>query len=120
MNSPEAETTKLKDTTTSDLFNEFNKSRPDPIEIVRAQYVGRTVKLTYKNVSGKKIDAIKFKWIGEDAFGDPETGGGITDESLGDGKTTSATWATTTKTGKKIIKAWAFEIAFSDGTKWEN
>jgi len=84
--------------------------------------------LTYKNVSGKKIEAIRFRWYGEDAFGDPAdmgglfndgTGGGFDDDPLRPGQTRTSSWDILSSRGKKVKKAWAYEVAFSDGTKWE-
>lgn len=48
-----------------------------PVKILRAVFVKReyssykNVSLTYKNISDKKIEAVKFKWYGVDAFNEP-------------------------------------------------
>jgi len=87
------------------------------------------VSLTYKNVSGKKIKAIRFKWYGVDAFGDPVDcgsitdigfGGGMDDDDLGVGRSTTSQWLILSNGGEEIIKAWPCEIAFGDGTKWKS
>lgn len=89
----------------------------------------KSVRLTYKNVSGKRIKAIRFKWYGVNAFGEPADcgnldydgfGGGFDDSGLGSGRTTYGIWSVLSRDGDKIIKAWATEIAFEDGTKWES
>lgn len=87
----------------------------------------KSISLTYRNISNKRIEAIRFNWYGEDAFGEPADmggyldgmGGGFTDDPLGPGKSTTSVWSILSSRGKKVIKAWAYEVAFSDGTKWE-
>lgn len=89
----------------------------------------KDVFLRYKNVSGKKIEAIKFRWYGTDAFGDPADmgitsepgfGGGFTDDALSAGKSSNGKWSVMSMDGKKIVNAWAYEVVFSDGTKWKS
>jgi hypothetical protein len=89
----------------------------------------KDIQLKYKNVSGKKIKAIKFKWYGVDAFGEPADcgginqdgfGGGFDDSGLGIGRQTSGNWSILSSNGDKIVKAWPNEIAFEDGTKWKS
>ncbi len=105
-----------------------------PVKIVSAKIVlgeggdYRNVKLIYKNISSKKISAIKFRWYGVDAFGEPADlgvtqlhkgfGGGFADDGLGVGKTSSGIWSVMSRTAKKIVKAWPIEVAFADGSKW--
>lgn len=89
----------------------------------------KSVRLRYKNVSGKKIKAIKFKWNGIDAFGDPADcgsltdegfGGGFVDDPLGTGRSRTSVWGVLSRNGDQITKAWVTEIAFDDGTKWKS
>jgi len=90
---------------------------------------GRSVELKWKNISSKKIAAIRFKWYGENAFNEPADmgipaygkgfGGGFTDDELSPGKTDSGTWPVYSRDGKKIIIAWPYEVAFSDGSHWK-
>jgi len=97
---------------------------------VEKQYSNfKDMHLKYKNVSGKKIDAIRFRWYGENAFGEPADmgtspergfGGGFTDSPLLPGKTGSGTWGILSRDGKRIIAAWAYEVVFSDGSKWKS
>lgn len=88
----------------------------------------KNIALTYKNVSNKRITAIRFRWYGETAFGDPADmgttlqegfGGGFTDQTLGPDKARTSEWSILSRNGKKIILAWPTEIMFEDGTKWE-
>lgn len=103
-----------------------------PVKVVATKIVNdeysiyREVRLTWKNISEKKISAIKFKWYGVDAFNEPANmgsgfdglGAGMADRSLSPGKTDYGTWSTSSKSVKKIICAWPHEIAFADGSIW--
>lgn len=105
-----------------------------PVKITKAVFSReeysnyKNVSLTYKNISGKKINAIRFRWYGENSFGEPADmtsitdgwGSGFDDSGLGIGKTGYGTWNAFSRDGKKIIVAYPTEVAFADGTKWEN
>ena len=96
-----------------------------PVEKEYSSY--KDISLTYKNGSGKNIAAIKFKWYGINAFGDPADmgslsdglGGGFSDTRLKAGRTDTNEWSILSKDLKKVVKAWAYEVAFEDGTKWK-
>ena len=105
-----------------------------PINVISARFVEKEysnykdVSLRYKNVSNKKVSAIRFKWYGENAFNEPADvgglyrngwGGGFDDEGLSVGRTTSSVWNILSKDGRKILIAYPYEVAFADGTKWE-
>ncbi len=88
----------------------------------------KNISLTYKNVSKKRIEAIRFRWYGIDAFGEPADmgygivegfGGGFDDDALGAGKARTGSWEILSSRAKKIILAWPIEVIFSDGTKWD-
>ena len=88
----------------------------------------KSIKLTYKNNSEKTIQAIRFEWYGENAFGEPAdmgspviegSGGGFTEETLRPGKTGSGVWSILSRDGKKIVMARAYEVAFDDGSSWK-
>lgn len=105
-----------------------------PVKIIKTSLVAgeyssrKNIRLVYKNVSHKRIAGIKFKWYGEDAFGEPADmggpsgfggiGGGIDDSGLNPGKTKTSTFPILSESGKKIVLAWSYEIAFDDGSKW--
>jgi|GEM_PF-1435837 len=106
-----------------------------PVKITSARFIEKeysnykSVRLSYRNISGKKIDAIKFRWYGTNAFGDPAEcgsysdiglGGGFTDDPLGAGNSDYGIWDILSKDGKTIKRAWVTEVAFHDGTKWEH
>lgn len=99
-------------------------------KLVKQEYSNRKdIRLAWKNVSGNKIAAIRFKWYGLNAFGEPADmgssgiikgmGGGLADRSLAPGKTDSGEWSIMSNDGKKIVLAWPYEVAFEDGTKWK-
>jgi hypothetical protein len=106
-----------------------------PVKVLSAKLVtqeysnSKDIRLVWKNVSGNKIAAIRFKWYGLNAFGEPADmggsgvikgiGGGLADRSLSPGKTDSGEWSIMSNDGKKIILAWPYEVAFEDGTKWK-
>lgn len=107
-----------------------------PVKVLSAKLVtqeysnSKDIRLTWKNVSGKKVAAIRFKWYGLNAFGEPADmggsavikgiGGGFADRSLAPGKTDSGEWSIMSKDGKKVVMAWPYEVAFEDGTKWKS
>src|SRR5690349_1700395 len=46
-------------------------------KIVRDEYSAfRKIRLSYKNVSGKTVSGVRFRWYGVDAFNDPADMGG--------------------------------------------
>lgn len=105
-----------------------------PILVLKSQLISisysnrKNIRLVYKNISNKKISAIRFEWYGENAFNEPAEmgsytligeGGGFTDELLSPGKTSNSEWDILSKDAKKVIIARAYEVAFSDGTNWK-
>lgn len=106
-----------------------------PVKVLTAKLVTREysnskdIRLTWLNVSGKQVAAIRFKWYGLNAFGEPADmgasgiikgiGSGFVDRPLKPGKTDSGNWGIMSNDGKKIVLAWPYEVAFEDGTKWK-
>ena len=99
-----------------------------PIKIVSAKYIKynysdlRSVQLIYKNVSSKIVEAIRFEWYGENAFGEIAENGhgsGVSDEIIEPNQTRTGVWKTRSKDGKNIILAKPVEAVFSDGSKWK-
>lgn len=111
---------------------EYEKAkRESPIQVTRMRFIEkeyssyRDVSLSWKNVSRKKVKAVRFHWFGVTAFGDPADmgitdgiGGGFSDDPITPGKSDSGTWDVLSRNGDKIIAAWAYEVVFADGTKW--
>jgi len=103
-----------------------------PVKVLSARFVSKEysnykdIALKYKNIGTKKISAIRFKWYGENAFNEPaDMGvlsngwvGGFTEETLKPGSTGYGTWSILSKDGKKVLIAYAYEVAFEDGSKW--
>lgn len=105
-----------------------------PVRVLSARLVTqeysnyKDIRLTWKNVSTKKIAAVRFKWYGTNAFGEPADmgtslyegfGSGFSDDPLSPGRTDSGEWSIMSRDGKKVVAAWPYEVAFEDGTKWE-
>lgn len=103
-----------------------------PVTVIKSRFIEKEfsnykdVELTYKNVSNKDIKAIKFEWYGEDSFGEPAdmgitdgNGGGFTDDILKAGKKRTSEWNVLSRNGNKILTAKAYEVIFTDGTKWK-
>jgi len=103
-----------------------------PVKVLSARFVTKEysnykdISLSYKNVSKKRISAIRFRWYGENAFNEPADmgalsegwGAGFTDEILRPNTTGYGTWGILSKDGKKVLIAYPYEVAFEDGTKW--
>jgi hypothetical protein len=97
-------------------------------KVVKVEYSNtKNVYLAYKNVSGKTIKGVKFRWYGMNAFDEPADlgdysnegfGGGFDDDILRPNKTDSGTWNIYSRDAKKIVLAWPYEVSFSDGSKW--
>lgn len=106
-----------------------------PVKVLTAKLVAREysnskdIRLTWKNVSDKHVAAIRFKWYGLNAFGEPADmgasgvlkgmGTGYVDRRLNPGNSDSGEWDIMSNDGKKIILAWPYEVAFEDGTQWK-
>jgi hypothetical protein len=104
-----------------------------PVKVTSAKFVTqdyssyKNVSLRYKNVSDKVVTAVRFKWYGENAFGEPADmgglqqgwGGGFTDDALRPGATDYGEWDILSRDGKKILIAYPYEVVYKDGTKWE-
>lgn len=105
-----------------------------PVQVLNSQLVDREysnyrdIELKYKNVSDKTITAIRFEWYGKNAFGEPAEmgstyskgrGAGFTDEKIKPGNVRYGTWDIFSNDAKTITIARAYEVVFSDGTKWK-
>ncbi len=105
-----------------------------PIKILSFRIVNsesgsyRNVELTYKNISDKKVSAIRFAWKGQDAFGEPADlgnnfaegyGGGFMDHALKAGKAKTSEWEILSRNASKLTAAWCTEAVYEDGSKWQ-
>nr|MBC7612937.1 hypothetical protein [Pseudopedobacter sp.] len=124
----------MKEDSNNRIFGDTVGSYKSPIrvlssKVVKAEYSSyRNVELTFKNYSDKKVTGIKFRWYGVNAFNEPADlgndlfegyGDGFTDKEIKPGKTSTLTWEANSRRAKKILKAWAYEVAFNDGTSWK-
>lgn len=123
----------LNVTATNSLFSDSVNADKAPVKILHADPVTnessnyRSIKLTYENVSGKNITGIKFKWHGVNAFNDPaQMGGqyagigtGFTDDPVGVKELKVSIFDISSNDLKKVVRAWVYEVAFQDGTKWK-
>jgi hypothetical protein len=119
--------------TIKNIYIDTAGSYQSPVKIIKAWFTKREyssykdVAVTYKNTSGKKIEALRINWYGENAFNEPAdmmsavdgVSGGYSDEPLKAGQTRTSEWNVMSRDGKKILRAWVTEVVFSDGTKWE-
>jgi len=98
--------------------------------LVKGEYSNyKDMSITYKNVSSLRIEGIRFRWYGLNAFGEPADmgisslvegfGGGFTDDPLSPGKSRTSQWSILSRNAKKVVLAWPYEVVFSDGSKWE-
>jgi hypothetical protein len=99
-----------------------------PVKIISSRPVTtesgyKDISVTYKNISPKNIAAVRFKWIGLNAFGEPADNGngtGSDDQTLLPGKTRTNSWSVSSRDLKKIVTVIPIEVVFEDGTKWES
>jgi hypothetical protein len=99
-------------------------------KVVEKEYsTYRNVFLRYKNVSKKTVTAIRFRWYGVNAFGEPADlgnsiltgfGSGFTEDIIKPNASDSGEWDVLSRDAKKILIAYAYEVAFSDGSKWKS
>lgn len=82
----------------------------------------------FKNISNKTIEGVKMRWYCEDAFRDPcflspsygigfEIGEGQSDDHILPGKTGKVKWVGFFSK-MNVVKAWPYQVAFSDGSTW--
>ena len=128
----------IKESTRKVLFDTANISS-SPIKVLSAKLYSeeysnyKDISLRVQNVSTKKIEAARFSWYGENAFGEPADmgrvtimsgsegfGGGFSESIINPNKITTLDWDINSRDAKKVIKAWATEVVFSDGTKWKS
>lgn len=110
------------------------ESKESPVKILSSklsknQYSDhKDIELVYKNVSKKKIGAIRFEWYCENAFNKPANGKfffikgkseGYTNLPINSKQTKTQIWEGFSTDAKTIISARAYFVAFSDGTSWK-
>ena len=122
------EVSNLLKSTLKEVYLDTTGIANSPIKVISSKIIKedysnyRNIRLTYKNVSKKTVEAIRFQWYVENAFGelaDEGKGYGFTEERLKPNRTNSSVWKMLSRDAKKIIMARAYEIVFTDGTKWK-
>lgn len=116
------------------VFGDTSGVYRSPIKVISFKIVRsesgsyRNVQLTYKNVSDRKVSAIKFRWKGIDAFGEPADlgnnfaegyGSGFMDNGLKPGKTTTSEWEILSRNARNLTGAWCIEAIYDNDSKWE-
>jgi hypothetical protein len=98
-----------------------------PIKVISTKLIeeeysnDRSISITYKNVSGKNIDGIRFHWMTSGTWGVEDMGRYSslrTDELLKAGRTHTRIWTIRSDNKKKCF-AWPHEVVFSDGSIWQ-
>lgn len=115
-------------------FLNKQNSKGSPIKILSSKLLKnqysehKDIELVYKNVSRKKIGAIRFEWYCENAFNKPASGKfffikgkseGYTNLPINTKQTKTQIWEGFSTDAKTIISARAYFVAFSDGTTWK-
>lgn len=128
---------RIRDSIMASAQNEANASLEAsncPIKILKSKIVSsetgtyKNVFLSYKNISKKKVIGIKFKWYATNVFGEPADmgafsngwGSGFTENILKPNALENSTFEVLSKDAKKIDKAFAYEVVFSDNSKWKS
>ncbi|WP_143883294.1 hypothetical protein [Chryseobacterium binzhouense] len=109
-----------------------NEIKNAPVKILFCKFVQdststqRNIELFYKNVSKKNIVAVRFKWYGENIYGDPADmgiykgyGGGSSEQLVKPNEEAVVSWNNYSNDGKNIIGCRPEEIVFEDGSKWK-
>jgi len=123
----------VKSSISNHFLEDTSKLHDAPIIVLKAVPVKKEysnykdIRLTWKNVSNKTISAVRFRWYGVNAFNEAAEmggsyrgiGGGFSDDKLKPGRTDYGEWSLLSSDLKKVVKAWPYEVAFEDGTKWE-
>ena len=120
-----------EDANSNALKQDTINAKEAPVKITSSKVLdgetGRVIWVFYKNVSKKKITAIRFKWYLVNAFNEPiDNGnsmikgfdGGYSETELLPGKTENSEWDVP-HTAKKAIATYPTEVAFADGSNWK-
>lgn len=123
----------ISDTLKQNFLNTTNIQN-SPVKIISSKLLKnqysehKDIELIYKNVSKKKITAIRFEWYCENAFNKPANGKfffvkgkaeGYTNKALKTKESRSEIWEDFSTDAKTIISARAYFVSFSDGTNWK-
>lgn len=127
----------LKDSIKSSLIDNVNKSRESknsPIKILKSKLVPsgtgiyKNVFIQFKNATNKPIAGIKFSWKALTVFNEPADMGslsdgwgyGFTESTLKPNQIDNATFECLSRNAKKLETTFAYEVIFTDNTKWKS
>lgn len=114
-------------------FLDTLNSRESPVKVISSQLLKnqysdhKDIRLIYKNISKKRIGAIRFEWYCENAFNKPASGKfffvqgkaeGETHTMVNPGKIKSHIWEDFSTDAQSIVSIRAAFVAFTDGTSW--
>ncbi|MBF4493512.1 hypothetical protein IRZ83_15225 [Flavobacterium sp. JLP] len=135
---PKTETSVETETTDSlnlkEKFLDTTNIKTSPVKILSSKLFKneysdhKDIQLIYKNVSKTDIKAIKFEWYCENSFDKPASGrsffikGEYTGETtflLKKQNTAFKIWEDFSTDANTIIAARAYEVIFTNGTKWK-
>jgi len=124
---------KIKDSIRQHFLDTINIQN-SPVKIISSKLLKnaysdhKDIQIIFKNISKKDVKAIKFEWYCENAFDKPASGksffikGKSTGESttfLKKQQTRSKIWEDFSTDANTILSARAYEVTFSNGTKWK-
>ena len=104
-----------------------------PVQVARAsifnrdQLSNKDIEIVFKNVSDKKITAIRFRWYIINKLGDAaDINGGITkgfghglsEDALEPNMSDTASWELAANDIYRIAYAFPYEVEFADGDQW--
>ncbi len=114
-------------------FLNNEKAKNSPIKIISSQLFKnpysnhKDIKIVFKNASKKDIQALKLEWYCENSFNEPANGKFFYEKGKSTGNIAQKIRVGSTKTffledfstdANVIIKARAYYVIFSDGSKW--
>lgn len=111
---------KAKNDANNSLYNKSKATSPVLIKkctITTDEYGAKSINITVKNNSKKKIDGLKVSWTLYNNFNERiDDGNGIAQEHLAANKWATYTWNIYTPVTH--AKAYVFSIHYTDGTTW--
>lgn len=119
----------MKDKYLDKDFSIYSPVRIVSIRLFKNEYSNfKNIRLTFKNTSEKNIQAIKFQWYTENALNEPSNlrsfyqrgeSGGLYMDVLKPDKTSTIIFEEFSSDAKRVVSVRAYEVFFSDGTKWQ-
>jgi hypothetical protein len=97
---------------------------PCPVAIKKCSLVsdshGKAIVVAIKNISSKKINAVRLSWIVYNRAGKRiGSSNGMAKKVLASGKSGSYSWGVNAASGTQA-KAYVYSIVYKDGTQWQS